>query len=165
MQFFWKTVENVRKLRDIKLVTRRWNEKKKKKNRNEKAQILMNEPEPVYLGLSILDLCKTVMYKFWYDYIKPKYGENAKLCYMDKDSSIVHVKADDIYEDFAKDGETKFDTLNFEIEQPLPKGKKKKVMGVMKDELGGQIIKEFVALRTDEDKGRKKCVIKWKLKF
>ena len=134
--------------------------KKKKKNRNEKAQILMNEPEPVYLGLSILDLCKTVMYKFWYDYIKPKYGENAKLCYMDTDSSIVHVKADDIYEDFAKDGETKFDALNFEIEQPLPKGKKKKGMGVMKDELGGQIIKEFVALRTDEDKGRKKCVIK-----
>ena len=99
------------------------------------------------------------MYKFWYDYIKPKYGENAKLSYMDTDSSIVHVKADDIYEDFAKNGETKFDTLNFEIDRPLPKGKKKKVMGVMKDELGGQIIKEFVALQTDEDKGTKKCVI------
>ena len=103
--------------------------KKKKKNRNEKAQILMNEPEPVYLGLSILDLWKTVMYKFWYDYIKPKYGENAKLSYMDTDSSIVHVKADDIYEDFAKNGETKFDTLNFEIDRPLPKGKKIKSNG------------------------------------
>ena len=53
--------------------------------------------KPVYLGLSILHLTKTVMYEFWYDYTKPKYAENEKLCYMDKDSFIVHVKADDIY--------------------------------------------------------------------
>ena len=53
--------------------------------------------KPVYLELSILDLSKAVMYEFWYDYVKPKYGENAKLCYMDTDRFIVHVKTDDIY--------------------------------------------------------------------
>ena len=74
-----------------------------------KTQILMNKP--VYLGLSILDLNKTVMYEFWYDYVKPKYGENAKLCYMDTDSFIVYVKADDTYKDIAEDVETRFDTL------------------------------------------------------
>ena len=66
--------------------------------------------KPIYLGLSILDLSKTVMYEFWYDYVKPKYGENAKLCYMDTDSFIVHVKTDDIYKDIAEDVETRFDT-------------------------------------------------------
>ena len=75
--------------------------------------------KPIYLGLSILDLSKTIMYEFWYDYVKPKYGKNAKLCYMDTDSFI---KADDIYKDFAEDVETRFDTSNFEIDRPLPKG-------------------------------------------
>ena len=56
--------------------------------------MLMNKP--VYLGLSILDLSKTVLYEFWYDYLKPKYGENVKRCYMDTDSFIVNVKTDDI---------------------------------------------------------------------
>ena len=136
-----------------------------------KTQILMNKP--VYLGLSILDLSKTVMCQFWYDYGKLKYGENAKLCYMDKGSFIVHVKPDDIYKDIAEDVDTRFDTSNFEIERPLPKGENKKVIGLMKNELGGQIMKEFVGLRAktysylkdnnDEDKkakGTKKCVIK-----
>ena len=82
--------------------------------------------KPVYLGLPILDLSKTVMYEFWYDYLKPKYGDNAKLCYMDTDSFIVHVKTDDIYNDIAEDVEKRFDTSNFEIDRPLPKGKKKK---------------------------------------
>ena len=65
------------------------------------TQILMNKP--VYLGLSILDLGKTVMYEFWYDYIKPKYGENTKICYMDTDSFIVHVKTDDFYKDIGEE--------------------------------------------------------------
>ena len=77
-----------------------------------KTQILMNEP--VHLGLSILDLRKTVMYEFWYDYVKPKYGENAKLCYMNTDSFIVHVKADGICKDIAEAVETRFGTSNFE---------------------------------------------------
>ena len=80
----------------------------------------------VHLGLSILGLSKTAMYEFWYDYVKPKYGENAKLCYMDTDSFIVHVKADDIYKDIAEDIEIEFDTSNFELDRPLPKGKIKK---------------------------------------
>ena len=87
-------------------------------------------------------------------------------------------KTDDISKDIAVDVETRFDTSNFELDGPLPKGKKKKVIGLMKDELGGQIMKEFVGLRAktysylkdnnDEDKkakGTKKCVIKRKLKF
>ena len=109
-----------------------------------KTQILTNKP--VYLGLSILDLNKIVMYEFWYDYVKPKYGENAKLCYMDTDSFIVHVKTDHIYKDIAGNVELRFDTSNFQIDSPLLKGKNKKVNGLMKDELGGQIMKEFVEL-------------------
>ena len=88
-----------------------------------KTKIIMNEP--VYLGLSILDLSKTVMHEFWYDYAKPIYGENTKLCDMDTDSFIVHVKTDDMYKDIAEDVETRFDTSNFETDRPLPKEKKK----------------------------------------
>ena len=69
--------------------------------------------KPVYLGSSILDLNKIVMYEFLYDYVKPKYGENAKFCYMDTDGIIVHAKTEDIYKDIAEDVETKFDTSNF----------------------------------------------------
>ena len=86
------------------------------------------------------------MYEFWYDYVKPKYGENAKLCYMDIDSFIVQVKTDDMYKDIAEDIERKFDSSNFEIGRPLPKAKNKKVLGLIKDELGGQLMKELVGL-------------------
>ena len=92
-----------------------------------KTQILMNKP--VYLGLSILDLSKTLMYEFWYGCVKPKYGENAKLCYMDTDSFIVHVKTDDIYKDIAEAVEARFDTSSFQIDRPLPKGTNKKLIG------------------------------------
>ena len=108
-----------------------------------KTQITMNKP--VYLGLSILDLSKTVMYEFWYDYVTPKYLENAKLCYMDTDSLIVHAETDDIYKDIAEDVETRFDTSSYElecnsIERPFQKGKNKKVIELMRDELGGKIM-------------------------
>ena len=69
-----------------------------------KNQMLMNKP--VYLDLSILDLSKTVMYEFWYDYVKPKYGENPERFYMDTDCFIIHVKTDDVYKDIAEDIET-----------------------------------------------------------
>ena len=84
--------------------------------------------KPVYLELSILELNKILVYEFWYDYLKSKYGEKAKLCYMDTDSFIVSIKTDDIYEDIAEDVETRFDTSNFELDRPLPKGKIKKVI-------------------------------------
>ena len=99
-----------------------------------KTQTTMNNP--VYLGLSTLHLNKTVTYEFWYDYLEPKYGENAKVCYVDTDSFIVHVKTDNIYKDIAENVDTRFDTSNYEIDRPLPKRKNKKVIGLMKDELG-----------------------------
>ena len=85
--------------------------------------------EPVYLGLTILELSKMLMYEFWYDYVKPKYDEKAKLCYMDTDSFIVYIKTNYIYKDIAEDVETRFDTSNDELYRPLPKGKIKKVIG------------------------------------
>ena len=134
--------------------------------------------KPIYLGLSILDISKILMYEFWYDYMKPKYGNDVKLCYMDTDSLIMNIKTEDFYKDIANDVEKRFDTSNYEVNRPLPTGKNKKVMGLMKDELGGKIIREFVTLRpktysylTDdakEDKkakGTKKCVIKRMIKF
>ena len=101
----------------------------------------------VYLGLSILDMSKTVMYEFCYDYVKPKHDENAKLCYMDTGSFIVHEEIDDIYKDIAEDTETRCNTSNYELGWPLPKEKNKKVIGLIKDELGGKIMTEFVGLR------------------
>ena len=76
--------------------------------------------KPVYLGLSIVELSKILMYEFYYDYVKPKYGEKVKLCYMGTDGFIVYIKADDIYKDIAEDVETRFDTSNYELDRLLP---------------------------------------------
>ena len=132
----------------------------------------------VYLVLSILDLSKTVIYEFWYDYVKLKYRENVKLYYIDTESFIVQVKTDDIYKYITKNVETKLGTSNLELDRPLHKGKNKNLIGLMKDELGGKIMKEFIGLRAetysylkdnnDQDKKNKshnKCVIKRKLIF
>ena len=73
------------------------------------------------------------MYEFWYDYVKPKYGEKSKLCYMDTDSFIVYIKTNYIFKDIPKDVETRFNTSNYELDRPLPKGKNKKIIGSMKD--------------------------------
>ena len=118
------------------------------------------------------------MYEFWYDYMTPKYGNNVKLCYMDTDSFIMSVKTEDFYKDIANNIEKRFDTSNYEVDRPLPTGKNKRVIGLTKDELGGRVITEFVALRPKtysyladdckEDKkakGTKKCVIKRMIKF
>ena len=136
-----------------------------------RMKVKMNKP--IYLGLSILDISKILMYEFWYDYMKPKYNDKVKLCYMDTDSFVMNIKTKDVYKDIANDVEDRFDTSNYEVDRPLPTGKNKKVMGLMKDELGGKVIIEFVALRpksysylTDDckenkkAKGTKKCVIK-----
>ena len=106
----------------------------------------------MHLGLSILALSEQLMYQFRYDYIKPKYGKKTKFCYMDTDSFIVYIKTDDIYKHIAEDVETRFDTSNYElecnsIERLLQKDKNKKVIGLMKDELGGKIMTKFVGLR------------------
>ena len=134
--------------------------------------------KPIYLGLSILKISKTTMYEFWYDYMKRKYGDMVELYYKDTDSLVMNTKTKDFYKDIAKDVEERFDTSNYDFDRPLPKGKNKKVIGLMKDELGDGIITEFVALRpkkysymTNEfiemkkAKGTKKCVIKKMLKF
>ena len=70
--------------------------------------------------------------EFWYDHIKPNYQNDAKLCYIDTDSFIIHVKTEDVYEEIADDVEKIFDTSNYEVDRPLPTGKNKKVIGLMK---------------------------------
>ena len=187
---FGKTMENIRKHRDIKLVT---TDKKRSKLVSEptyhainlisedlsiiemkKTKVKMNKP--IYLGLSILEISKILMYEYWCDYMKPKYDNNVKLCYMDTDSFIMNKKTNDFYKDIAKDVENRFYTSNYEVNRPLPMlpmRRNKKVIDLMKDELGGKIITEFVTLRpktysylTDDGKEdkkakeTKKCVIK-----
>ena len=141
-----------------------------------KTKVKMNKP--IYLGLSILEISKILMYEFCYDYMKPKYGNNIKLCYMDKDSFEMNIKTNDFYKDVSSDVDNKFDTSIYEVNRPLPMGKNKKVIGLMKDELGGEIITEVITLRPKtysyltyndkEDKkakGSKKCVIEKMIKF
>ena len=191
---FGKTMENVRKHRDIKLVT---TEEKRNKLVSEpnyhiakqfsenllaiemkKAKVKMNKP--VYLAMSILDISKALMYDFWYDYLKPKYNDKAKLCYMDTDSFVLNIFTEDFFEDINNDVERWFDTSNYDEndKRPLQIGVNKKVIGMFKDELEGKIMKEFCALRAkaytylmDDDSGTKKakgvkrCVIKRRLMF
>ena len=77
---------------------------------------------------------KTLMYEFWYDYINPKYQQNAKLCYMDTDNFIIHIKTEDVDENIADDIKKRFNTSNYKVNRPLPTGRNKKVIGLMKDE-------------------------------
>ena len=154
-------MENIRKHRDIKLVA---TDKKRNKLVSEpnyhaikwfsenlvaiemrKTKVKMNKP--IYVGITILDIRKTLMYEFWYGYLKPKYGDKIKLCYMDTDNLISFIKTKDFYEDVANNVEKRFDTSNYEVDRPVPTGKNKKVIGLMRDELGGKIMIEFVALR------------------
>ena len=125
---FGKTMENIRKHRDIKLVT---TDKKRSKLVSEpnyhtinlisedlsiiemkKTKVKMNKS--IYLVLSILEISKTLMYEFWYDYMKPKYANNVKLCYMDTDSFTMNIKSNDFYKDISNDIENRFDTSNYE---------------------------------------------------
>ena len=128
-----------------------------------KTKVKMNKP--IYLRISILDISKTLMYEFWYDYIKSKYQSKAKLCYMDTDSFIIYIKTKDFYKDIANDVEKWFDTSNYDEndERPLQIGKNEKEIGLFKDELREKIMKEFVALRAkiyaylmDDDSEKKK---------
>ena len=89
------------------------------------------------------------MYEFWRDYIKPKYKDKTRLCYMDTDSFIINIETENFYEDIASDVEKWFDTSNYDKndKRPLPIGINKKKIGMFKDELGGKIMSEFVGLR------------------
>ena len=185
-------MENIRKHRNIKLVN---NEEEYLKNVMKpnfksgtllgpdlmscemgKVKVVMNKS--VYLGQAILDLRKTIMYEFHYDYMKQKYDDDKlKLCYMDTDSLIYSIKTEDFYKDIADDVEARFDTSGYVPDRPLPVGKNKKVMGLMKDELGGEIMREFVSSRPKmysykvgnsepkKYKGIKKCVVKKTISF
>ena len=136
--------------------------------------------KPLYLGMSILGIDKTLMYRFWYDYIWANYGDRAKLCYTDTDSFVIHIITEDFFEDISGDAERWFDTSNYvkNDKRSLPIGKNKKVPGLFKDELGGKIIVEVVALRPKtwaylmddgsdkkKAKGTKECIIKRELMF
>ena len=187
-------MENIRKHRDIKLVTTEEKYLRTVMKPNFKSGVLFGENlmgcemgkikvvmnKPVYLGLAILDLSKIVMYEFHYDYMVPTYGDRLKLCYMDTDSLVYDIKTEDFYEDIANDVEARFDTSGYSKTdfRLLPIGLKKKVIGLMKDELVGKIMTEFLALRPmlysdkkldcSEDKkckGIKKCVVKKTLTF
>ena len=146
---FGKTMENVRKHRDIKLVK---SDKKRNKLVSEpnfhtmklidnnlaiiemkKVKVKMNKP--IYLGLSMLDISKITMYRFWYDYVKIKYEDRVRLrlCYMDTDSFVMNIKTKDFYEDISQDVNKRFDTSNYTFDRPLPTGINKKVIGLMKD--------------------------------
>ena len=105
--------------------------------------------KPVYLAQAILDISKTLVYKFWYEYIKPKYADNVKLCYMDTDSFVMHVNTNDFYHDISNDVNLLFDTSNYSTKllRPFPIGINKKVLGKFKDELGGKTMSEFCALK------------------
>ena len=161
---FRKTMENIRKHRNIKLVTTEEEYLRTVMKPNFKSGVLFGKNlmgcemgkikvvmnKPVYLGQAILDLSKIVMYEFHYDYLVPKYGlEKLKLCYMDTDSLIYDIKTEDFYEDVANDVEARFDTSGYSKTdfRPLPIGLNEKVIGLMKDELGGKIMTEFVVLR------------------
>ena len=200
---YGKTVQNDRKHRDIKLVTAEYKRNKLASEFNyhstkciskhllvmemKKTEVRMNKP--IYFGQAVLDLSKTLMSEFWYDHLKPVYGDKIRLSYTDTDSFIMHIKTDDFYKDINNDVEKWLDTSNYDKNdnRPLEIGKKKNVLGNFKDEIGGKIMTKFVALRaktysflideyTDEDyeknrivnkktKGTKKCVVKREILF
>ena len=177
---FGKTMENIRNRKDVKLVN---NVEKLRKliampnfvNRKifsenlisvhmKKTNLTMNKP--VYLGMCILDLSKTVMYEFHYNYIKEKYGDKAKLLFTDTDSLMYEIETGDFYKDISGDVKDRFDTSDYPENHPsgIPTGINKKMLGMFKDEAGGKIIKEFVGLRAklysykmDEGEESKNC--------
>ena len=188
-EVFGKTMENVRKHRYIKLVKTDHRRNKLVLEPNyhtmkliddnlaiiemKKVKVKMNKP--IYLGFCILEISKIIMYEFWYDYVKNKYGNKVRLYYTDTD---INIKTNDFYKDISQDVNERFDTSNYTFDRPLPKGKNKKVIGLMKDDLGGGIITEFVTLKPKtysyitndfielkNAKETKKCVIKKMLRF
>ena len=178
---FGKTMENIRNRVNVKLVNTEEELKKLVAKPNlksppkifsenlvsvhlKKTSLTMNKP--VYLGMCILDLSKTIMYDFHYNYIKPKYEEKAKLIFTDTDSFMYDIETEDFYKDISKDVKDRFDTSDYPENHPsgIPTGINKKVLGMFKDEAAGKIIKEFVGLRAklysfimEDGKENKRC--------
>ena len=176
VQVFGKTMENVRKRVDVKLL-RSDEEKKILKYvakptfarqvifnpdmvgiQNRKEKVLLNKP--IYVGMAVLDLSKWLMYDFFYNNLKKTYGNDVKLCYTDTDSVIILVTTADIYADMSLNADL-YDTSNYPPSHPLFSAKNKKVIGKFKDELGGKVMSEFVGIRpkmysyTGEDSGKR----------
>ena len=177
---FGKTMENIRNRVNVKLVNTGEQFKKLAAKPNYNGRKIFNENlvsvhmkktsltmnKPVYLGMSILDLSKIVMYDFHYRYIKPKYGSKAKLLFTDTDSLLYEIETEDFYKDISGDVKDRFDTSDYPENHPsgIPTGVNKKVLGMFKDEEAGKILKEFVGLRAklysykmDEGKENKRC--------
>ena len=176
---FGKTMENIRNRVDVRLVGNREKAQKLIAKPNLKHWICFDENmigihlkriklvfnKPVYCGMSILDLSKTMIYDFHYNYIIPKFGKKQKLLFTDTDSLCYEIETEDFFADIAGDAKELFDTSNFDKNHPSGiQGKNKKVPGMMKDEAGGKIIEEFVGLRSKlysykmfEGKEEKKC--------
>ncbi len=177
---FGKTMENVRNRVNVKLVTNKKDLNKLAKKPNYKRVSEFHENlvavhmekttvklyKPIYLGMSILDLSKTLMYEFHYDYVKPKWGDKSKLLFTDTDSLCYEIQTNDVYEDIKNDADRWYDTSNYDKDHPsgLYSGKNKKVIGFFKDECGGKYITKFVGLKaksysyeTSDGKVEKKC--------
>ena len=177
---FGKTMENIRNRVNVKLVNTEEKFKKLSAKPNYKGRKIFSENlisvhmkktsltmnKPVYLGMCILDLSKTIMYDFHYNYIKPKYGAKAKLLFTDTDSLMYEIETEDFYKDISKDVKDRFDTSDYPENHPsgIPTGINKKVLGMFKDEAAGKRIKEFVGLRAklysfimEDGKENKRC--------
>ena len=177
---FGKTMENLRNRVDVRLVNTKEKLRKLVAKPNFKSRKIFNENlvsvhmsktsllmnKPIYLGMCILDLSKIIMYDFHYNYIKSKYVDKAKLLFTDTDSLMYEIETEDFYKDIAGDVKDRFDTSDYPENHPsgIPTGENKKVLGMMKDEVAGKIIKEFVGLRSklysfvmDDGRETKKC--------
>ena len=177
---FGKTMENLRNRVDVRLVNTKEKLRKLVAKPNFKSRKIFNENlvsvhmkktsllmnKPIYLGMCILDLSKIIMYDFHYNYIKSKYADKAKLLFTDTDSLMYEIQTEDFYKDISGDVKDRFDTSDYPENHPsgIPTGENKKVLGMMKDEVAGKIIKEFVGLRSklysfvmDDGGETKKC--------
>ena len=160
---FGKTMEQIRNRVNIKLVNDKNKAERLAAKPNFKHCNIFSEDliavhmkktsltfdKPVYLGMCILELSKTLMFDFHYNYVKKKYGDKAKLLFTDTDSLMYEIQTKDFYEDIKGDVKDRFDTSNYPSNHPsgIPTGCNKKVPGMFKDEAGGKIIDEFVGLR------------------
>ena len=160
---YGKTMENVRTRVDIRLVNSEEGARKLAVEPNFRHATVFDENlaafhmkkttvklnKPVYLGMTILDLSKTLMYRFHYQYMKNKYGEKSKMLYTDTDSLLYEIETEDFYKDINADIEEWFDTSAYSPNHPsgIKTGMNKRVVGKMKDELGDKILTEFGGLR------------------